>query len=346
MAIYHCSVKIIGRSSGRSSVASAAYRAGEKLHNERDGMTHDYSHREDVIYTEIMLPKNAPKEFSDRQTLWNAVEKVEKRSDSQTAREFELAIPIEFNRPEGIKVIRDYVSKNFVDKGMCADIAIHDSEGNPHAHIMLTMRPVTEKGFGSKMGASRNEWNSKKQLIEWRKEWANTCNEHLKAKGFHARIDHRTLEAQGIDREPTIHLGTTANQMKKQGNISERWEINVIIEQSNSGKAQDNAEARKIDRLTKKLERDKEYISYLQGKIDDLQTKRATAKNKNEIDEHIQQLEKSLGQAIAQTERELEEIDRISIRDNTPREPKTPIKTTEQTKIPIREKYQELTRDR
>ena len=250
MAIYHCTVQTIGRSSGRSSVGAAAYRAGEKLYNNHDGITHDYSNRKGVIHSEIMLPSNAPEIFADRSTLWNAIEEVSTRKDARTAREIEIAIPIEFDRPEGLQVIRDYVTSNFVEKGMCADVAIHDSDGNPHAHILLTTRNVGADGFGQ----TNRTWNAKAELENWRKNWANVCNEHLKNKGFQTRIDHRTLEAQGIDRAPTVHVGAVAHKMEQRGILTERGQLNRDIKQA-------EAERMKIDQEIKKLENQKKSQS-------------------------------------------------------------------------------------
>ena len=235
MAIYHLHVSMVKRSSGRSSVAAAAYRSAEKLKSEHDNVTHDYSpksssvnasayrsgeklgeydytRKQGVVHTEILLPENAPQEYADRATLWNAVEQSEKRRDAQTARDIDIALPIEFDRQEQIMLVRDYVKENFVDKGMCADFAIHDKEdGNPHAHILLTTREVTEKGFCKK----NRDWNSTKQLKEWRENWANACNKRLRE--FNKHIDHRTLKAQGIEREPTIHVGVVAKYMERKG---------------------------------------------------------------------------------------------------------------------------------
>lgn len=170
MAIYHLAVKIIGRSSGRSSVAAAAYRSGDTLTNNYDGLTHDYSRKNWIQHTEIMLPPNAPHSFKDRSTLWNAVELAEKSSNAQLAREIEIALPHELTLAKQTALIRAYIDKNFVSNGMCADLAIHnppvkDSRGipldtagnpthnqeemifhNPHAHIMLTMRPLDKDG--------------------------------------------------------------------------------------------------------------------------------------------------------------------------------------------------------
>ena len=149
MAIYHCSIKIISRAGGRSAIASAAYRSGEKLYNDETGLTFDFTYKGGVAMNEIILPSNAPKEYQDRETLWNVVQKVEKRSDAQFAREIEVALPVELTRDEQIECVRDFVMENFVAEGMIADWALHDKgDGNPHAHIMLTMRGLDEhKGW-------------------------------------------------------------------------------------------------------------------------------------------------------------------------------------------------------
>ena len=148
----HIPVSIIKRSEGRSAVAAAAYRSGTKLTNEWDGLTHDYTRKGGVVHAEIMLPAHAPPEFADRSTLWNSVEQIEKARDSQLAREIEAALPRELIREQQLALVRAYVKDNFVDKGMCADFAIHDKgTGNPHVHIMLTVRPLKENGaWGAK----------------------------------------------------------------------------------------------------------------------------------------------------------------------------------------------------
>ncbi|WP_270269299.1 MobQ family relaxase [Enterocloster clostridioformis] len=177
MAIYHLSVKIIGRNAGRSSVAAACYRSGDTITNQYDGLTHDYSRKHWIEHTEILLPANAPESFKDRSTLWNAVELAEKSGNAQLAREVEIALPKELTLEQQITLLREYIDKNFVSKGMCADFAIHvppvtddkgiplDADGkrtqdpdkmifnNPHAHIMLTMRPLNDRG----------EWQPKSQ---------------------------------------------------------------------------------------------------------------------------------------------------------------------------------------
>lgn len=179
MAIFHSTTKIISRSKGRSAVGSAAYRAGELIYNIRDNRTHNFTSKKGIVYKEIILPPQAPETFSDRSILWNAVESVEKRKDAQTAREIELALPRELDLNEQAALLQEYIRTNFVNIGMCADLAIHDKkDGNPHAHIMLTMRSVTVEGFGKKARG----WNDRQNVLKWRREWASLCNEKLKKK--------------------------------------------------------------------------------------------------------------------------------------------------------------------
>jgi len=142
----------MGRGKGKSAVAAAAYRAGEKIKNEYDGVTHDYTRKGGIFHTEILLPEHAPPEYADRAVLWNAVERVEKAKNSQLARELEIALPRELTKEENITLVREYINQHFVAAGMCADIAIHQTDGdNPHAHIMLTMRPIEQDGsWGAK----------------------------------------------------------------------------------------------------------------------------------------------------------------------------------------------------
>jgi len=259
--MYHLSIKIISRGKGKSAVAAAAYRAGEKIINEYDGATHDYTRKGSITHTEIMLPENAPVEYQDRATLWNAVEKIEKAKNSQLAREIEIALPVELNHMQSINLVREYVRKNFTDKGMCADISIHDPKGeprNPHAHIMLTMRPLNEdKTWGDKQKkkyilddngekiydpkkrqykcdkVQTTDWNEQTKAEEWRWAWAATANRYLQETNHAKRLDHRSYKRQGISKIPTIHLGVAAHQMEKRGIQTERGNINRAIEISN-----------------------------------------------------------------------------------------------------------------
>jgi len=228
MAIYHCSIKITSRGKGKSAVA-AAYRAAEKITNEYDGVTHDYTRKGGVVHMEILLPDNAPAEYSDRAVLWNAVEKIEKAKNAQLAREIELALPVELSKEENISLVREYVKRHFVAAGMCADIAIHDTGGgNPHAHILLTMRQFNEdRTWGDKQKkvyildqdgnkiydpkkrqykcnkVQTTEWNEQTKVEEWRGAWADICNQFLERGNHTERIDHRSYERQGIDQIPT-----------------------------------------------------------------------------------------------------------------------------------------------
>jgi hypothetical protein len=255
MAIYYFDGNIIGRSSGRSSVGAAAYRAGEKLRsvahaayqsgNElREGeggqgeIVHDYTRKGGVVHSEIILPEGAPEEYKDRQTLWNAVEKRERRKDAQLAREFIVGLQREFNLQEQIEVMRDYVKESFVDKGMIADVAIHDKgDGNPHAHIMLTFRDVTPDGFGLK----NTTWNESRLFLEWRKNWAEVNNRVFERKGLEERIDHRSYAEQGLDREPMIHLGYEAAALERQGIKTQRGNHNREIQRRNERRAIEGA---------------------------------------------------------------------------------------------------------
>jgi len=255
VAIYHLSAQIISRGSGRSAVGATAYRAGEKLRSSslnaaayrageeiREGeIVHDYTKRSGVMYKEIILPDGAPIEFKDRQTLWNAVEKREKRHDVQLAREINVALPTKFSLEEQKELLREYIRENFVDKGMIADFAIHHTRAeNPHEHIMLTTRTVTPEGFGNK----NREWNSKQILVEWRESWAEINKRKFEQKGLAERIDHRALKAQGIDREPTIHLGATATALERQGIRTQRGDINREIQRRNETREALNAAQR------------------------------------------------------------------------------------------------------
>lgn len=240
MATYHCSVKVISRSAGRSSVAAAAYRSGDRLTNDRDGLTHDYTNKRGVEHSEIMLPEKALERFADREILWNEVEQAERRKDAQTAREIEIALPAELDTKEQAALIRDYTQRNFVDKGMCADFSIHDTgSGNPHAHIMLTTRSVTPEGFGPK----DRTWNDRQLVEQWREDWAKCYNQAMEKKSLPDRVDHRSLKDQGIDREPTVHMGRAA-QLEKRGIKTERGSIN----------RQRQAEAEQLHQIDKELQ--------------------------------------------------------------------------------------------
>jgi Ti-type conjugative transfer relaxase TraA len=218
MAIYHLHVKVIGRKSGSSAVASAAYRSGSRLRDERLDRSHDFSGKRGVVHSEVMLPENAPEVWSDRERLWNDVEAFEIRKDAQLAREVEFAIPREMSERDGIGLARDFVQAEFVDRGMIADINVHwdiaeDGMPKPHAHVMLTMRAVDEEGFGQKV----RDWNRTEMVERWRERWAEIANERLAELDIDARIDHRSLEAQGITLEPQSQVGAPAKRIEVRG---------------------------------------------------------------------------------------------------------------------------------
>ena len=147
MAIYHLEAKIITRSIGRSAVAAAAYMSCSKIYNDYDGVLHDFTRKRGLVWDQVFLPANAPAEWQDRSTLWNAVEAAEQTKDSRLAREFVVALPTELNKAEQINLLTEFVQTNFVACGMCADVAVHDTDGhNPHAHILLTVRPLDNNG--------------------------------------------------------------------------------------------------------------------------------------------------------------------------------------------------------
>jgi Ti-type conjugative transfer relaxase TraA len=218
MAIYHLHVKVIGRKSGSSAVASAAYRSGSRLRDERLERSHDFSGKRGVVHSEVMLPENAPEAWSDRERLWNDVEAFEIRKDAQLAREVEFALPREMTQAQGIELARDFVRGEFVDRGMIADLNVHwdiaaDGMPKPHAHVMLTMRAVKENGFGQKV----RDWNRTEMVERWRERWAELANERLAELDIDVRIDHRSLEAQGLALEPQSQIGAPAKRIEEGG---------------------------------------------------------------------------------------------------------------------------------
>ena len=237
MAIYHFSAKVISRANGSSAVASAAYRAAERLHDDRLGRDHDFTNKAGVVHSEILLPEGAPERLNDRATLWNEVEAGEKRKDAQLAREVEFSIPREMNQQQGVQLARDFIEKQFVERGMVADLNVHwdmgkDGQPKPHAHVMLSMREVGPEGFGAKV----REWNSTQLLQGWREAWGIHVNERLAELDIDARIDHRTLQAQGIELEPQHKIGPAASRMPEQGLEAERVEDHARIARENGEK--------------------------------------------------------------------------------------------------------------
>lgn len=190
MAIYHLEAKVISRGIGRSAVAASAYMSCSRIYNEYDGILHDYTRKQGLVYEQVFLPPQAPPEWKDRSVLWNAVEEAEKTKDSRLAREFVVSLPVELDREQNIALISEYVKENFVADGMCADVCIHDTDGhNPHAHIMLTVRPLDENG----------KWQAKTQ-----KEYL--CVRNGEEKGF-TSAEFKTAQADGWEKQYPCFVG-------------------------------------------------------------------------------------------------------------------------------------------
>jgi Ti-type conjugative transfer relaxase TraA len=239
MAIYHLHVKVIGRKSGSSAVASAAYRSGSRLHDERLDRSQDFSAKRNVVHSEVMLPENAPEAWRDRERLWNDVEAFEVRKDAQLAREVELAIPRELTQAQGIELARDFVRGEFVARGMIADLNVHwdmaeDGMPKPHAHVMLTMRQVEANGDENGFGPKVRDWNRTEMVERWRERWAELANERLAELDIDARIDHRSLKAQGITLEPQSQIGASAQRIEGEGiETADRAELHREIARGN-----------------------------------------------------------------------------------------------------------------
>jgi ATP-dependent exoDNAse (exonuclease V) alpha subunit len=218
MAIYRLSAVMVKRSEGRNVVAAAAYRSGTRLEDERSGQVFDYG-RKRVLHAEILAPESAPRWTRIRERLWNAAEAAEKRKDAQLAREVQLALPHELEAAQRLALVRAFVLEQFVDRGMAADIALHppDREGdvrNFHAHVLLTLRLIAGGGFGPK----QRDWNDEELLRAWRASWADHVNAALARAGAEARVDHRSLIAQGQTRVAQRKAGA----MARRGIITDR----------------------------------------------------------------------------------------------------------------------------
>ncbi|EKS7463215.1 TPA: MobQ family relaxase [Escherichia coli] len=252
MAIYHLSMKIISRNSGYSAVASAAYRSGSLMLDERTGLTHDYTRKSGVAEAVILTPATAPAWCTNRAELWNAVEKAERRKNSQLAREIELAIPRELPQDAARETVLAFVRENFVSQGMIADVAFHHMDKtNPHAHIMLTTRAVGPAGFGGKV----RDWNDRTHAETWRASWADHANRALANAGYQEEIDHRSYERQGLEKTPGIHLGKSACAMETRGIETERGEQNRLINRLNLEIQISRSEQGKIQSLSQQMEK-------------------------------------------------------------------------------------------
>jgi len=317
VVLYYFDATIIGRGSGRSALGaaayrmggvlrSAAYRAGEELRDDTGEIVHDYTRKGGVLYSEIILPNNAPPEFADRQILWNAVDARENRKDAQLAREIVVALQREFDAQENMEVLREYMRENFVDKGMIADFSIHNKgDDNPHAHIMLTTRHVTPEGFGLK----NTDWNKKELFAEWRKSWADVNNRMFERKGLDERIDHRSYKEQGIDREPMLHLGVEASAKEKRGIRTRRGDINRERQARNEERA-----AKKAAEKAKYEQKTTENAMLNEKTANDQHTIEKTAQHLNKIKEYYITLEKDLAELIPERNEIRAELPRLTFR--------------------------------
>ena len=262
MAAYHFHVTQIKRSKGQSAVACAAYRSGEKLFSDYYGEVSDYTRKRGIVHTEILLPSHAPLEYSDRQTLWNAVEKAEPHPKAQFAYSFDIALQNEFSMRENIEIARQFLMDEFVSKGMICDFAVHrpdkkDGIQNPHFHVLCPMRPLDENGqWGAKQkrvyrldengnqaldkkgqpifdAVPTTDWGSPETLEYWRKAWCDLCNSKFAEKGLDECIDHRSYERQGVELLPTVHEGPTVRAMEKRGVAIEKGNLNRWIKATN-----------------------------------------------------------------------------------------------------------------
>ena len=264
MSLFHLNVTQIKRSKGQSAIAAAAYRVGEKLHSEYYGEVSDYTNKHGVICSEILLPDHAPREYADRQTLWNAVEKAERGKNAQLAYSFDIALQNEFSMEENIALARHFLLEHFVSRGMVVDFAVHVPDtkpggiSNPHFHVMAPIRPIEKNGkWGCKqhrvyeldedgnrlLDADGNfifnavpttDWGSPETLEYWREQWAAMCNAKFEEKGLPEQIDHRSYERQGIDLLPTIHEGPSVRQMETKDIRTDKGEFNRWIKATNS----------------------------------------------------------------------------------------------------------------
>ena len=264
IALYHFHVTQIKRSAGQSAIASAAYRSGEKLHSEYYGEDNDYTKKGGVICSEILLPPHAPPSFSDRETLWNEVEKVERGKKAQLAYSFDIALQNEFSMQENIELARQFLLEQFVSRGMVVDFAVHSPDkedggiSNPHFHVMCPIRPLDEHGrWGNKQrreylldehgerirdeagnyvfnAVPTTDWGSPDTLEHWRQAWAELSNQKFAEKDLDCRIDHRSYERQGIDQLPTIHEGVTVRAMEAKGIRTDKGDLNRWIRKTNA----------------------------------------------------------------------------------------------------------------
>lgn len=256
MSSYHCSVKPVSRGAGRSSTAAAAYRAGVCLKDERTGEVHDYTRKQGVEHTELVFPSGVN---MSREELWNSAEGAEKRKDARVAREFELALPTELTKEQRRELATGFVRHLVEQYGVAADVALHEpnrkgDQRNHHAHILITTRQISAQGLGNKTDLEQEDKalraqgkdTGRRQIEILREEWAAQCNRALQRAGCHERVSHKSLAAQKIEREPTLHLGPVVTAMERRGIQTERGDLNREIK--NQGQ-EHSADRRELESL-------------------------------------------------------------------------------------------------
>lgn len=291
MAIYHCSIKNISRGKGKTAIAAAAYRAGAILTDSETGIKHNYTRKSEVVHSEIILPEHAPAEYANREILWNSVQKVETQDRARLAREWEVALPNELDIDQAKTIIHDF-AESLAAEGMCVDLSIHWKNGNHHAHIMGTTRPIGKDGKWAskerkeykldakgnkipvidpktgkqKIGArgrkmwqretvQANDWNRREKVEEWRKRWADCCNKYLDRE---QQLDHRSYERQGITQLPTVHEGYAARLMEQRGTVSDLCQRNRDIKLYNQITALYRKSTRELKLLEQEIAKAKE----------------------------------------------------------------------------------------
>ncbi|MDJ0717323.1 MAG: MobQ family relaxase [Prochloraceae cyanobacterium] len=317
MAIYHFSAQIISRSGGKSATASAAYRAREKIYDQRTKQTFDYRYKGQADHCQILAPAHAKSWVYDRELLWNKVEAAERRKDSQLAREINVALPIELSRDEKIQLGLSFVKNQYVSIGMVADVAFHDLDShNPHFHVMLTTRQLEGEGFAStKEKAWRPDFAYKKAksdlLVIERAAWQDYANAALEKAGRVERIDRRTLEAQGIERLPQIHLGAQVAAMEKRGIRTATGDLYRRIDSVNAEIAKLQI---KLDINRHQIQAEKELETLLIKKqTEELRKQREQERNRQleekkrkQLEQFAQKLIEEIRQKSIQREAELE----------------------------------------
>jgi hypothetical protein len=304
VAIYHLSVKTISRSAGRSATAAAAYRAGVEITDERTGEIHDYTRKGGVESAELVLPAGAPEWAADRAALWNAAEQAETRKNSTVAREFEIALPEELSPAERARLARDFARELVERHGCAADVCIHapgkdGDDRNHHAHILLTTRRLGPEGLTEKTRELDDQKTGSKLVTQWRERFAALTNERLRENGIEARVDHRTLEAQGIEREPTRHLGPAATGYERRTGEPSRKRQD--FEQEAAERLARAREAGELERQGKEVERS---IIDLSGDLEAAKRERAAqqerqAREREKAQQERQRLERMSSRELA-----------------------------------------------